>query len=175
MIHLIIPHPFFLVSFVFFFFCSVLLSVCCRTSGWICCFFNHFFFVVAFLCCSFQISFVDGCARVCACVCSRCCCLATPAFIFVAVLIIIITTAIHPFLGQFHDIASIIDFCLMRSLPLFVSTLSPHTFSVVVFIRLWLTHAHPPFFFFFFAPFALPCIILARLKIPCGIVLVNDC
>lgn len=38
------------------------------------------------------------------------CCLLAPAFIFVTVLIMIITTAIHPILGQFHDIASIIDF-----------------------------------------------------------------
>lgn len=38
------------------------------------------------------------------------CCLVALAFIFVSVLIIIITSAIHPILGQFHDIASIIDF-----------------------------------------------------------------
>lgn len=66
-------------------------------------FVNHFCcFIFSFFCIYFFYSLKISCGFGC--------CLVALAFICVTVLIIIITSAIHPILGQFHDIASIIDF-----------------------------------------------------------------
>lgn len=142
MLHLNILQPF--SAFFLLFFCCC--CFCVLSHIWLDLQFRQPFFFFCFLCCSFQISFVDGCACLCVCVQSPLLLGYTSFHFFVAVLIIIITTAIHPFLGQFHDIASIIDFCLMRCLPFCVYPLTTHIFCCCFYIRLQFTNAQPLFF-----------------------------